>query len=259
GSGVGEKRLRRGDGGKREVSEGGAVSLALFLHRRPFPNPTHPFRPLCPGQPVASNARGSCWCCFFFFFFFRFDVSFPAGSFPPPPPATTTTTTVPSRGRVTQPVGEERRSAEVPTHPSLRRTRETGCRPARQAQEELCAPFPDPGTDRRAKTKKQQPKKTPPNNNNGFLLGFLWRIITAVLRMFLLGLFFLPALLGMVFSAPASDSKKKEQPQEILLNFPKDETSLNEMLQEVEELMEDTQYKLTSAVREVRLLSGELE
>lgn len=76
--------------------------------------------------------------------------------------------------------------------------------------------------------------------------------------MFLLGstrLLFLPALLGMVFSAPASDSKKKEQPQEIVLSFPKDETSLNEMLQEVEELMEDTQYKLTNAVKEVRLLS----
>ncbi|ETE71589.1 Dickkopf-related protein 3, partial [Ophiophagus hannah] len=69
--------------------------------------------------------------------------------------------------------------------------------------------------------------------------------------MFLLGLLFLPALLGMVFSAPASDSKKKEQPQEILLSFPKDETSLNEMLQEVEELMEDTQYKLTNAVKEM--------
>ncbi|XP_070619188.1 dickkopf-related protein 3 [Erythrolamprus reginae] len=70
--------------------------------------------------------------------------------------------------------------------------------------------------------------------------------------MFLLGsarLLFLPALL--VFSAPASDNKKKEQPQEIVLNFPKDETSLNEMLQEVEELMEDTQYKLTNAVKEM--------
>ncbi|XP_026520623.1 dickkopf-related protein 3 [Notechis scutatus] len=74
--------------------------------------------------------------------------------------------------------------------------------------------------------------------------------------MFLLGLLFLPALLGMVFSAPASDSKKKEQPQEILLSFPKDETSLNEMLQEVEELMEDTQYKLTNAVREMEAEEG---
>lgn len=55
----------------------------------------------------------------------------------------------------------------------------------------------------------------------------------------------------MVFSAPASDNKKKEQPQEIVLSFPKDETSLNEMLQEVEELMEDTQYKLTNAVKEM--------
>ncbi|XP_058016130.1 dickkopf-related protein 3 [Ahaetulla prasina] len=62
---------------------------------------------------------------------------------------------------------------------------------------------------------------------------------------------FLLALLGMVFSAPASDNKKKEQPQEIVLSFPKDETSLNEMLQEVEELMEDTQYKLTNAVKEM--------
>ncbi|KAL7992186.1 hypothetical protein Chor_016442 [Crotalus horridus] len=72
--------------------------------------------------------------------------------------------------------------------------------------------------------------------------------------MFLLGstrLLFLLALLGLVFSAPTLDSKKKEQPQEIVLSFPKDETSLNEMLQEVEELMEDTQYKLTNAVKEM--------
>ncbi|KAK9409999.1 dickkopf-related protein 3-like [Crotalus adamanteus] len=86
-----------------------------------------------------------------------------------------------------------------------------------------------------------------------FLLGWR-RLIVAALRMFLLGstrLLFLLALLGLVFSAPTLDSKKKEQPQEIVLSFPKDETSLNEMLQEVEELMEDTQYKLTNAVKEM--------
>lgn len=71
--------------------------------------------------------------------------------------------------------------------------------------------------------------------------------------MFLLGskLLLLAVLFGVAHAAPASDGD--EQPEEVLLNFPKDEASLNEMFREVEELMEDTQYKLRNAVQEVRL------
>ncbi|XP_042301219.1 dickkopf-related protein 3 [Sceloporus undulatus] len=73
--------------------------------------------------------------------------------------------------------------------------------------------------------------------------------------MFHLGLrlLFLPILLlGMVYAAPASDADGEEQPkEEIILTFPRDEASLNEMFREVEELMEDTQYKLRNAVKEM--------
>nr|XP_034974925.1 dickkopf-related protein 3 isoform X1 [Zootoca vivipara] len=71
------------------------------------------------------------------------------------------------------------------------------------------------------------------------------------LRMFLLGskLLLLAVLFGVAHAAPASDGD--EQPEEVLLNFPKDEASLNEMFREVEELMEDTQYKLRNAVQEM--------
>lgn len=69
-------------------------------------------------------------------------------------------------------------------------------------------------------------------------------------------LLFVPILLGAtpVSAAPASDDiGGEEQPgEEIVLSFPRDEASLNEMFREVEELMEDTQYKLRNAVREVR-------
>lgn len=64
---------------------------------------------------------------------------------------------------------------------------------------------------------------------------------------------FLSILLGLVYAAPASDGDGKDQPEETLLSFPSDEASLNEMFREVEELMEDTQYKLSNAVKEVRL------
>ncbi|KAH0620876.1 hypothetical protein JD844_021742 [Phrynosoma platyrhinos] len=74
--------------------------------------------------------------------------------------------------------------------------------------------------------------------------------------MFSLGsrLLFLPILLGMVYAAPVSEADGEEQPkEEIILTFPRDEASLNEMFREVEELMEDTQYKLRNAVKEVPL------
>ncbi|KAL8169836.1 UNVERIFIED_CONTAM: hypothetical protein K2H54_058583 [Gekko kuhli] len=76
-----------------------------------------------------------------------------------------------------------------------------------------------------------------------------------VLRMFLLQsrLVFLPILLGVVYAAPTLDGGGKRHPEEIVLSFPKDEASLSEMFREVEELMEDTQYKLRNAVEEVRL------
>ncbi|XP_066495388.1 dickkopf-related protein 3 isoform X3 [Tiliqua scincoides] len=73
----------------------------------------------------------------------------------------------------------------------------------------------------------------------------------ADLRMSLLGsrLLFLSVLLGLVYAAPTSDGDE-EQPKETVLSFPRDEASLNEMFREVEELMEDTQYKLRNAVKE---------
>lgn len=40
------------------------------------------------------------------------------------------------------------------------------------------------------------------------------------------------------------------------LNYPQEEATLNEMFREVEELMEDTQYKLRSAVEEVGAPEG---
>ncbi|XP_053142417.1 dickkopf-related protein 3 [Hemicordylus capensis] len=61
----------------------------------------------------------------------------------------------------------------------------------------------------------------------------------------------LPILLGLVYAAPASDGDREEQPEEVMLSFPRDEASLNEMFREVEELMEDTQYKLRNAVKEM--------
>ncbi|XP_054828965.1 dickkopf-related protein 3 [Eublepharis macularius] len=64
-------------------------------------------------------------------------------------------------------------------------------------------------------------------------------------------LLFLLIFLGVVYAAPTSDGGRKEQPEEIVLNFPRDEASLNEMFREVEELMEDTQYKLRNAVEEM--------
>ncbi|KAJ6665157.1 hypothetical protein lerEdw1_005388 [Lerista edwardsae] len=51
--------------------------------------------------------------------------------------------------------------------------------------------------------------------------------------------------------APASDGGGKEPSDEAILSFPRDEASLNEMFREVEELMEDTQYKLSNAVKEM--------
>lgn len=62
----------------------------------------------------------------------------------------------------------------------------------------------------------------------------------------------LSILLGLVYAAPASDGGGEEPPDEAVLSFPRDEASLNEMFREVEELMEDTQYKLSNAVKEVR-------
>ncbi|XP_062974837.1 dickkopf-related protein 3 [Elgaria multicarinata webbii] len=64
-------------------------------------------------------------------------------------------------------------------------------------------------------------------------------------------LLFLPLLFGIVHTAPASEGGGEEQPEEIVLSFPRDEASLNEMFREVEELMEDTQYKLRNAVKEM--------
>nr|XP_060622895.1 dickkopf-related protein 3 isoform X2 [Anolis sagrei ordinatus] len=64
-------------------------------------------------------------------------------------------------------------------------------------------------------------------------------------------LLFLPILLGVVNAAPALEGDGEEQPnEEIVVTFPRDEASLNEMFREVEELMEDTQYKLSNAVKE---------
>lgn len=76
-----------------------------------------------------------------------------------------------------------------------------------------------------------------------------------VLRMFLLWsrLVFLLIVLGVVYAAPTLDGGRKQHPEDIVLSFPKDEASLSEMFREVEELMEDTQYKLRNAVEEVRL------
>lgn len=42
------------------------------------------------------------------------------------------------------------------------------------------------------------------------------------------------------------------------LNYPQEEATLNEMFREVEELMEDTQHKLRSAVEEVGAPRGRL-
>lgn len=67
---------------------------------------------------------------------------------------------------------------------------------------------------------------------------------------------FLSILLGLVYGAPASDGDGKDQPEETLLSFPSDEASLNEMFREVEELMEDTQYKLSNAVKEMEAEEG---
>ncbi|XP_060622883.2 dickkopf-related protein 3 isoform X1 [Anolis sagrei] len=65
-------------------------------------------------------------------------------------------------------------------------------------------------------------------------------------------LLFLPILLGVVNAAPALEGDGEEQPnEEIVVTFPRDEASLNEMFREVEELMEDTQYKLSNAVKEM--------
>uniref|UniRef100_A0A8D0C4J5 Dickkopf-related protein 3 n=1 Tax=Salvator merianae TaxID=96440 RepID=A0A8D0C4J5_SALMN len=64
-------------------------------------------------------------------------------------------------------------------------------------------------------------------------------------------LLLLPILLGVTYSAPASDGGVEEQQEEVLLNFPRGEASLNEMFREVEELIEDTQYKLRNAVQEM--------
>ncbi|XP_066495378.1 dickkopf-related protein 3 isoform X2 [Tiliqua scincoides] len=79
----------------------------------------------------------------------------------------------------------------------------------------------------------------------------------ADLRMSLLGsrLLFLSVLLGLVYAAPTSDGDE-EQPKETVLSFPRDEASLNEMFREVEELMEDTQYKLRNAVKEMEAEEG---
>ncbi|XP_072841867.2 dickkopf-related protein 3 [Pogona vitticeps] len=69
------------------------------------------------------------------------------------------------------------------------------------------------------------------------------------------GSLFFPILLGLVAvsAAPAPDNtdEDKQPREEVLLSFPRDEASLNEMFREVEELMEDTQYKLRNAVKEM--------
>ncbi|XP_066495405.1 dickkopf-related protein 3 isoform X5 [Tiliqua scincoides] len=82
----------------------------------------------------------------------------------------------------------------------------------------------------------------------------------ADLRMSLLGsrLLFLSVLLGLVYAAPTSDGDE-EQPKETVLSFPRDEASLNEMFREVEELMEDTQYKLRNAVKEECIIDEDCE
>ncbi|XP_077177931.1 dickkopf-related protein 3 [Paroedura picta] len=64
-------------------------------------------------------------------------------------------------------------------------------------------------------------------------------------------LMFLPILLGVVYAAPTLDGGKKQHPEEIILSFPKEKASLSEMFREVEELMEDTEYKLRNAVEEI--------
>nr|XP_056707287.1 dickkopf-related protein 3 [Euleptes europaea] len=66
---------------------------------------------------------------------------------------------------------------------------------------------------------------------------------------------FLPILLGMVYAAPTLDGGRTQR-EEIVLSFPRDEVSLNEMFREVEELMEDTQYKLRNAVEEMEAEEG---
>ncbi|XP_015277114.1 PREDICTED: dickkopf-related protein 3 [Gekko japonicus] len=68
-------------------------------------------------------------------------------------------------------------------------------------------------------------------------------------------LVFLPILLGVVYAAPTLDGGGK--PEEIVLSFRKDEASLSEMFREVEELMEDTQYKLRNAVEEMEAEEGD--
>ncbi|XP_060118109.1 dickkopf-related protein 3 [Heteronotia binoei] len=69
-------------------------------------------------------------------------------------------------------------------------------------------------------------------------------------------LVFLPILLGVVYAAPTLDGDGKQHPEEIVLSFPKDEASLSEMFREVEELMEDTTYKLRNAVEEMEAEEG---
>ncbi|KAF7245615.1 Dickkopf-related protein 3, partial [Varanus komodoensis] len=64
-------------------------------------------------------------------------------------------------------------------------------------------------------------------------------------------LLFLLILFGELHAAPASESDGEGKPEEMVLSFPQDEASLNEMFREVEELMEDTQYKLRNAVKEM--------
>lgn len=59
-----------------------------------------------------------------------------------------------------------------------------------------------------------------------------------------------------VTSVPTATSTPVELGPALALSYPQEEATLNEMFREVEELMEDTQHKLRSAVEEVGAPAG---